>query len=412
MVDTKSGRVILPAAKVTDFPNVKLRGVHLLDPDLDKLKDMIDSMAKLKMNFAIISSWKLFELDEGDNAQKFQDVFAYARKLFIEPVPELAAFGQGGPVLTREPYAAEGIWVEDELFEFADNNKAVPVSGSKSNLVNLIRAEDSNITMTTLDKTDIYREGIDYEVRDGGTVYPFLPSNKPAEILRIPSGAIKERQKVLINYDYVENKCVKWAPWSVPYCPSSELTHRVMFKSLEDVVSRLQPKYISIGGDEIRGMNRDSRCKKRGVTNAALLSDEVNKLNDFVKSLDPGIRLMMWDDMLNPWHNGGNEDYQVQFGGPKGKTSEAIEDIPKDAIIMVWWYEPDDWLSKMKNSPAYFESKGFSYLGAAYKDKKNIKDWSKLIKSRPLCTGLITTTWDGWGKNLEGIKYTAEAGWN
>lgn len=410
MIDTKDGKTTVPAAKIADFPNVKIRGVHILDPDPDRLKGMIDVMARLKMNFFIVSTWKLFDLDKGDNAQKFQEAFAYARRLFMEPVPELAGFGQGGPILTKEPYAAEGIWVEDELYRFR-GDKAEPVFGSKSNLSNLIRTDESNVVITDTSKSVIYKEGIDYRIVDGETVYPFLPSNRPAEIARVPSGSIKDMQQVLLSYDYVENKCAKWAPWSIPFCPSSKLTYKAMFKSLEGVVALLQPKYISIANDEVRGMNRDSRCRKRNITNAELLADEINRLNDFVRSASPETRLMMWDDMLNPWHNGGDEKYQVQFGGPTGKTSGAIGLIPKDVVMMVWWYDADDWLSKMKNSPDYFESNGFSYIGAAYKDVKNIKEWGNLISKRPKCMGLITTTWDGWDKNMDGIKYTAEEAW-
>ena len=410
MIDVKDGKTTVPAAKITDFPNVKVRGVHILDPDPDRLKSMIDAMAKLKMNFFIISTWKLFDLDKGDNSQKFQEAFAYARRLFMEPVPELAGFGQGGPILTKEPYAAEGIWVEDELYRFR-GNKAEPLLGSKSDLRNLIRTGESNVTITDAAKSRIYKEGIDYEIINGETIYPFPPSVRPAEIARIPSGSIGDMQQVLISYDYAENKCAKWAPWSVPFCPSSELTYKVMFKSLEGVISLLQPRYISIANDEIRGMNRDSRCRKRNMTNAELLSDEISRLDDFVRSASPETRLMMWDDMLNPWHNGGDEKYQVQFGGPPGKTSKATGLIPKDVIMMVWWYDADDWLSKMKNSPDYFESNGFDYIGAAYKDRKNIKDWGELINKKPKCMGLITTAWDGWDKNLDGIKYIAEEAW-
>jgi len=199
---------------------------------------------------------------------------------------------------------------------------------------------------------------------------------------------------------------------SGPYCPSSERTYKIMSSALEGVIETLHPRYISIGHDEIFGINRDSRCKKRNLSNAEILSGDINKLYDCIKNIDPDVKVMMWDDMLNPWHNGGLEDMQVQFGGEAGKTSEAIETIPSDIILLVWWYESADKFGKMKNSPDYFESKGFDYLVAAYKDKKNIKDWSELIKNRPVCAGLITTTWDGWNKNIDGIKFTAETGWN
>lgn len=410
MVKPEDGKIFTSAAKITDFPSMSLRGVHMLDPDLDKVEGYLKYMADLKMNFVMISSWKIFDLDNRENAQKLQEIFEYARRLFINPVPELGTFGAGGPVISVEPYAAEGILVEDELYRFR-GDEAEPVLASKSKLANLIRTEESNVIITDTNKSKIYKEGVDYKIIDSMPAYPFTSFNKPAKIVRISSGSINDKQQVLISYDYIENKCAKWAPWSVPYCPSSELTYKVMFKSLENVIAVLQPQYIGIGHDEIRGMNRDSRCKKRNMTNAELLAEDINKLNDFVKSVDPKIKLMMWDDMLNPWHNGGDENYQVQFGGPPGKTSEAIGLIPKDIIMLLWWYDADDWLSKMKNSPAFLESNEFNYIGAAYKDKKNIENWAEVIRNSRNCKGLITTTWEGWDKNMEGIKNTAEKGW-
>lgn len=410
MADTRGGKAVIQAAKITDFPSFRIRGVHILDPEPEKLKGMFDAMADIKMNFAIVSTWKLYDLDKEDNAQVFEEAFEYARSLFIEPIPELATFGQAGAIVTREPNAAEGIWVKDELYKFYDD-KAEPVLGSKSNLANLIRSEESDVIITDTGKSTIYKEGIDYKIAGGKASYPFFSSNSPAEIIRLPSGNIKDMQEVLVTYDFIENKCEKWAPWCVPFCPSSKLAYDNVCKYLGNAILLLQPKYISISNDEIRGMNRDSRCLKRGMTNAELLADEINKVNDFVKSISPGVRLIMWDDMISPWHNGGDINYQVQFGGIPGKTSDAIGLIPRDMIIMVWWYDHDDWLTKMKNSPDYFESHGFDYLGAAYKDKENIKDWGVLIKKNPKCMGLITTTWDGWNKNIDGIRATAEEAW-
>lgn len=121
---------------------------------------------------------------------------------------------------------------------------------------------------------------------------------------------------------------------------------------------------------------------------------------------------MMWDDMLNPWHNGGVEDMQVQFGGETGKTSEAIEMIPKDIIMLVWWYGSADKDGKMKNSPAYFQSKGFDYLVAGYKEKDNIKKWVDLVRGRKKCLGIIDTVWEQFESSLDAIRYTAEISWD
>ena len=411
LTKTRLGKIIVPAVNIIDFPKTKFRGVHINAANLENLKPEIDAMSELKMNVAIIENWAFFNLDKDDNKEKLVDIFDYARERFIEPIPHLNSFSYAGPVLSKDPYAAEGIWIKDEHFKFV-NGEAVAIKPTEHTLVNVIRCEDSSIIVTSLDKTKTYKEGVDYKIIEGDISYPFSLNNRPAKIIRFNSGNIRDGDEVLVSYDYVERKTAPWATWTTPYCPSSERTYKIMLNALEDVITALNPKYISIVHDEILGLNRDSRCKKRNLTNAELLADEINRLNDLVKSIDPKIRLLMWDDMINPWHNGGNENLQVQFGGIPGKTSDAVDLIPSDMIIMIWWYDANDRLNKMRNSPDFFESKGFDYLVAGYKDKKNIKNWTELIKNKEKCLGIITTTWDGWDKNIEGIKFTAEMEWH
>lgn len=402
--------VMVSAVKITDYPALKYRGVHICSADLKQIKEQLETMAEMKLNLAIIDNWGYYDLDNPQTRRAFQDIFDHARKLYIEPVPEIANFGPGGPILLREPYAAEGIYEKDEPFVFV-NDKAVSMRPSKHSLVNVIRGGDSDITVKSLDGSKTYREGSDYRITDGDMAYPYPLSARSSTVNRIASGRIKDHEKVLVSYDYVECKSVTWAPWSIPYCPSSDLTYKAIFHAVDNVVNALNPRFINIGHDEVRGMNRDSRCIDRGMTNAELFADDINKIYDYVKSADSGITILMWDDMINPWHNGNNESYQIEFGGPAGSTGAAVDLIPKDVVLMVWWYDAADWLSVMRNGPRYFESKGFTYLGAAYKDRKNIEDWEKIVKGRSKCAGLITTTWDGWDKNTEGIRYTAEKSW-
>lgn len=411
LVKVKDIKMLISAAKIIDNPKTKNRGVHFCGANLAKMKEYLDQMARLKLNFAIIETWSHFNINEGNNRQLLEEIFAYARERYIEPIPQLVSFSYAGPILSIDPYAAEGIWIQDEHFKFV-SDEAMATNPTKHSLVNVIRSEDSNISIKNLERTRIYEEGNDYKVIEGIISYPYSLDNGPTKIIRIASGNIKDGEEVLISYNYVERRTSSWAKWTAPYCPSSERTYKIMFGALENVIRALNPKYISIGHDEILGLNRDSRCKKRNLTNAELLAYEINRLNDFVKSMDPNIRLLMWDDMINPSHIGGNENLQVEFGGVPGKTSDAIDLIPKDMIIMIWWYDSNDRINKRKNSPAFFESKGFDYLVAGYKDKKNIKNWTELIENKKRCLGVLTTTWDSWEKNLDGIRYTAEVTWH
>ena len=62
---------------------------------------------------------------------------------------------------------------------------------------------------------------------------------------------------------------------------------------------------INFNHDEIRGMARDSRSLRSGLSNAELLAKDMNALQALVtKHLGPKAHAMYWDDMVNPDHNG------------------------------------------------------------------------------------------------------------
>jgi len=227
-------------------------------------------------------------------------------------------------------------------------------------------------------------------------LYPFDENTKPFVIKRKKTGRIENNDIVLISYDYVERKC-DFADWSIPYCPSSQITYKIMDETIYNVVEYLKPTYISIGHDEIRGMNRDSRCLRRNRTNAELFAEDINRLYDITKKYNPDVNIIMWADMLNPWHNGGDENYQLQFGGIPGRT-DIVSDMISNEIILILWHPSRDNLIK---APEYFKSKGFSYWA------DNIKWLNVDIKPH----GVIITTWKGWQKDYPKIKKAADNLW-
>ncbi|MFA5164589.1 MAG: glycoside hydrolase family 20 zincin-like fold domain-containing protein [Candidatus Omnitrophota bacterium] len=409
LFQAKQGELILDAVKIVDYPKTRFRGVHIMGANLDEAKELINMMARQKMNFVIFQSGKYYQLDRGDNLERLKEVFAYAEENYITAVPEISTFGVGIDVFYIDPMTAEGIFVDSERFRFV-NNEAIPLQKAGEALINVIRSEDSDIVVKNCNGTGIFRENIDYKIIDGETNYPYPANARPTRILRINDGNIEDGDEILVSYDYVGKKC-KDCEWSVPYCPSSERTYNVINKVLGGIMREFQPHYISVTHDEIRGMNRDSRCLKRNLSNAELLADELSRINDYVASYGLGTRLLIWDDMVNPWHNGGDNSYQEQYGGKAGKTSDAIYIMPNDIILMSWWYDESDNLSKMKNSPNFYSSQGFDYLAAGYKDTGNIDKWLNVTKGSKKCLGIIVTTWDGWKNNLNSISYAAQKAW-
>ncbi len=410
LIKKEANSVTVPLLKIVDYPKIKIRAVHFSGIKPDKIKEEIEKIAQLKYNTAIIESQAYFSLGQSENRELMEEIFRYARELYIEPIPEVLSFSSAQGILVKDPYSVEGIRNENKKFKFI-NDIAWPEEGKDGSLVNVIRDGEDEITVRSMDGKKIYIEGKDYKVIDGQISFPFRSNAAPTQITRTPDSEIKEGEEVLISYTYFENKpSFNFPDCTITYCPSTKRSYNVMTETIENVLNILRPSYISIGHDEIRGMNRDNRCRKRNLSNAELLADDINKLYNICKSIDPDVNILMWNDMLNPYYNGGNANFEVQYEGLPGETYPAIDLVPKDIILMTAAYDPNK--SFCLKSCDYFDSKQFRYFVAGWNNKQNIAEWSEIAKQRSNCLGIIETTWYDWEGNFDNIKYAAEVSWH
>ncbi|MDD5072263.1 MAG: beta-N-acetylhexosaminidase [Candidatus Omnitrophica bacterium] len=410
LIKKEANNITVPLLKIVDYPKIKIRAVHFSGIKPDKIKEEIEKIAQLKYNTAIIESQAYFSLGQSENRELMEEIFRYARELYIEPIPEVLSFSSAQGILVGDPYSVEGIRNENKKLKFI-NDIAQPEESTVGPLVNVIRDGEDEIIVRSADGKKVFSEHKDYKVIDGQISFPFSSSAVPTQIMRIQDGEIENGEEVLVSYTYFENKpSFNFPDCVATYCPSTERTYNVMTETIGNVLNILRPSYISIGHDEIRGMNRDNRCRKRNLSNAELLADDVIKLFNICKSVNPDVNVLMWNDMLNPYYNGGNADFEVQYGGLPGETYPAIDWIPKDVILMTAAYDPNK--SFCLKSCDYFDSKQFNYLVAGWNNKQNIAEWSEIAKQRSNCLGIIETTWYDWEGNFENIKYAAEVSWH
>jgi hypothetical protein len=281
---------------------------------------------------------------------------------------------------------------------------------SDSSLKNVIRTNTTDVEITNLDKTITYINGIDYKIIDGETTNIFDEELQSFQIHRISTGGIDPYETVLVSYnsvcywnrDHYDNQ---------PKCVSDpRLYEERYYPAINKVITYLNPKIINLHSDEIRGFNRDSRNVKRNMSNAELITEWLNKINTYVKSLNQNCRIMMWDDMLSPYHNGGVENYQINYGGAKGRMAEAVENkMVNDSIIMnIWWYS-NNWLSQMDSTTRFFRDKGFDYFVAPYRNPENIQSWSEIVVDKIGTLGAICTP---WYDDESGFPLMADHFWN
>jgi len=346
-------------------------------------------------------------------AESYYHLTAYVKG--ESPVLTLQAIdGNGKPQYTQSdltPHGKTG-WTEtgviiktdkdtkELLVQFKGKDKiawlnSIQLRRIDGDLKNVIRSASTDIVVESSNKDNIYKLGIDYEVVNGKTDKIYSNELTPFTIKRISSGSIKPDEHVLVSYDAV----LYWSRtswYNQPPCVSDDrLYTEYYYPAIDKVIKQLNPKMINFASDEIRGFNRDSRNRKRGLKNSQLFYEWLSKLSTYIKRQDPNIRMMIWDDMVSPYHNGEKDDYQLKYGGSKGTLSELVEKdiIPKNVILNSWWYS-NQYSEQMIKSVNLYEKKGYSYFGASWKELMNIKSWSELLRNKPHSLGGYLTNWD------------------
>lgn len=96
----------IPRVKISDWPELKLRGTYICDANPEQ---KIDNFATMKLNFIVFEYSELYKLDDPATNTRWKKIADECRKHFIEPIPELQSFGHGDAVLSIEPRCAEAV---------------------------------------------------------------------------------------------------------------------------------------------------------------------------------------------------------------------------------------------------------------------------------------------------------------
>ncbi len=104
-------------------------------------------------------------------------------------------------------------------------------------------------------------------------------------------------------------------------------------------------RYFSPESDEWwhkRNPREEQEDTIRGKPRSQVFLDFHLKLHDFLKGR--GVRMAMWEDMINPAHN-----------GPRFDTWKVVDSLPRDILILIW--------ADIGNALKYFSEKGFECWG-------------------------------------------------
>lgn len=233
---------------------------------------------------------------------------------------------------------------------------------------------------------------------------------KLTTLRRLASGSIPPNEPVRLSYDFLMNilpNVNETRSLSEPAVLDIFHDHLV-----EPTMTYLNPEYVFIGMDEIRGMNRDSRNGIRD--NSEVLGGFLNAVHDQLTSYNPNIKVLVWDDMINPFHNGGVLNYQVIYGGKPGRFSDALPTLRPNFIPVAWHYNEFGSRHKVRASPPLYNHYGFDFMmgpsaATCRGDRDQTARWAA---QSGLAYGALGVVEHEFGNNFTGVPRTADYGWN
>ena len=390
------GRQYALGAVMQDKPDTEFRGTYIAaSPRLtDELRTRLRQFARLRLTHVMFESADLYRLDDPAVLEQAVECFEYCRGLGLEPIPELQSFGWAHLILAIDPNVGEGTFVENEELTLTGVDPAALAHP------NVLRTEATDIVVTSADGAVTYEAGRDYRVIAGVTQHVFRPDAEPFRLARLPEGRLRDGATVRASYDYASRVDQN----NYPYCPSEPRVYAIMEQALQLVIEHLKPRYLHIGHDEPALMNSDSRCRKRALTNGQLMAEDIKWFHATAKKLDPNVRLMMWADALNPFHNG------LMFGDDP--TAAAAELIPQDIVQCVWFYGSSQPATLGFASLKHFGDLGFQTTGSPWDDIECNLQWADVCYAARQrghkCLGGLYTSWDN---RWDGLETFAEAHW-
>ncbi len=267
---------------------------------------------------------------------------------------------------------------------------------SPNALANIVVTDRAKVVVESEDGNTIFEEGRDYTLEIPELKYPYK-FGLPLQVVLADKSRIKEGDTLLLSFNQATLE-------DITCCPSEPLYDAFMRKSIAAVVEKLDPNYLHIGHDEPRFFNRDQRCADRGLSNEELFADTIKNIYASAKAANPDIRVMLWDDAINPYQNGPHLD-----------TSEVARHLPKDIIINVWWYDNVDWERQLDKSVAFFMEQGFEVTGSPWFRLPNARRWAEVfntLKDNPKALGIIYTSWEEVPDPWAALEFTAEHTWS
>jgi len=329
-----------------------------IEGELDAIRAYIQAAAKHGLNGMVLFQSELSRFTKAgpDYKEWLAEIIRYCQQSNLELIPALFCL-TGYPVANDLDYAAaqqdtvtlvsrvtETTWPEGhELLEL------VPLSGSASELCDVVRRPGTPLILSNPKTGKTYTEGKDFICHREESVpcKAFRPGQEctPMWIEVPPESSIIEGQIVeLVCYKVCcggpDDKGYKKRAFA---CMSNYALYDYWYENavaLADFFrsNDVEISYVLLQTSEVRSGGGCSLCQHRietGWTMAQILGDCITQQKLIVQDADvfgPDTEVVIWSDMLDPNMNARPGDYYQVQGGFDGSWNH----IPKDLTILVW----------------------------------------------------------------------------
>ena len=247
-------------------------------------------------------------------------------------------------------------------------------------LLNVLRREGTPVTVTNADRSVTYEEGRDYLRVEDPELSPWRTDRESPPLPLAEGGRIADGDDLRVSsyHPMVVNRS------QVTICMGEERVYEIMDAEAKLLAERLPSRTLLLATDEVRAGGSCEACRGRNM--GELLGECITRQAEMLRRYNPGARIAIWSDMLDPHHNAHGDYYLVE-----GDFTGSWEHVPDDLVIAVWGGAPRE------DSLRFFSDRGSSTLIACYYDADDLTDvgrWLDLARGTPHVQGFMYTTWE------------------
>jgi hypothetical protein len=264
------------------------------------------------------------------------------------------------------------LWIDDLRIE-------------EAGMVNLLRRDGTPVTVRGETNGIVYEEGRDYR-RIVDSRLNFQMNHDGPDIELAPESRIVDGERLRV--DFYQALAING---QIGACLSEDRVYELWREAIERVHATLSPRWYHLGFDEVRHGGWCVACERRHIGGAEMLGAAITRVTRMVADVDSSAGVMVWSDMLDPNHNGGESDYLFN-----GSFAGSWDHVPRGLVIACWHYD------NRRASLRHFDLLGHRTIAAAYYDaaseeamRENASGWLDALGEVDGGVGIIYTTWRG-----------------